>query len=58
MHDLVVTNHVIEGHGVDHAEVLVVVFVGGIVAVPCNHVEGRVILVGYKQVTLQCKIVG
>ena len=50
---VVVTNHVIEGDGVDDAEVLEVVLVGGIVTVPGNHVEGRVILVGYKQVTLK-----
>jgi hypothetical protein len=39
---------VIERDGVDYAEVLQIILVGCIVAVPGNHVEGRVVLMGYE----------
>ncbi len=46
------SNHVVEGDGVDDAEVLQVILVGHVVAVPGHNVEGRVVLVGHEQVTL------
>jgi hypothetical protein len=43
---------VIKRDGVDDAEVLEVVLVGHVVAVPGDDIEGRVILVGDEEMTL------
>ena len=49
------TYNVVKGDCVDDAEVVEVVLVRGIIAMPGHHVKGRMILMSDKQVTLKCK---